>query len=400
MLYDPARHEPLQRIAWDADRALRTVERIVQDTASRCSAPGWWPVHPRDAEPGDAAVASTTLYFGAAGVIWALDQLSHEPPADLEALLPANREWLAANGFGGERASYLMGDTPIEMMAYGRAPTPARADRLAALIAGNRANPARELMWGAPGTMLAALFLHERTRDARWAELFRETAATLWSQLQWSPEFGCRYWTQDLYGERNTYLDGVHGFVATASPLIRGRDLLGAAAWADWQQAIAETIERTAVREGAQANWPVLLSDPPGRSLPLLVQFCHGAPGFVVCLADLPGDELDALLIGAGETTWAAGPPAKGPSLCHGTAGNGYAFLKLHRRTGDPRWLERARAFAMHGIVQSDDEATRHGHRRHSLWTGDLGLAIYLRACVDANADFPTVDMFWPPPSI
>ena len=30
----------------------------------------------------------------------------------------------------------------------------------------------------------------------------------------------------------------------------------------------------------------------------------------------------------------------------HGTGGNGYAFLKLYRRTGNTMWLERARAFA------------------------------------------------------
>ena len=34
------------------------------------------------------------------------------------------------------------------------------------------------------------------------------------------------------------------------------------------------------------------------------------------------------------------------------TGGNGYAFLKLHRRFGEPLWLDRARAFAMHGIGQ------------------------------------------------
>jgi hypothetical protein len=30
-----------------------------------------------------------------------------------------------------------------------------------------------------------------------------------------------------------------------------------------------------------------------------------------------------------GELTWRAGPLAKGANLCHGTAGNGYAFLAL-----------------------------------------------------------------------
>jgi hypothetical protein len=36
-----------------------------------------------------------------------------------------------------------------------------------------------------------------------------------------------------------------------------------------------------------------------------------------------------------GELTWNAGALAKGSNLCDGAAGNGYAFLKLYRRTRD-----------------------------------------------------------------
>ena len=38
------------------------------------------------------------------------------------------------------------------------------------------------------------------------------------------------------------------------------------------------------------------------------------------------------LAIGGGELTWRAGPLRKGPGLCHGTAGNGFAFLRAARR--------------------------------------------------------------------
>ena len=53
----------------------------------------------------------------------------------------------------------------------------------------------------------------------------------------------------------------------------------------------------------------------------------------------------------------------KGSNLCHGTGGNGYAFLKLHRRTGDPVWLERARAFAMTAIAQCRETARDEDHK-------------------------------------
>ena len=68
--------------------------------------------------------------------------------------------------------------------------------------------------------------------------------------------------------------------------------------------------------------------------------------------------------------------------------------LKLYRRTGDALWLQRARAFAMHAIAQTEADAQRHGQMRYSLWTGDPGLAIYLWDCVRGVAAFPTLDVF------
>jgi hypothetical protein len=215
--------------------------------------------------------------------------------------------------------------------------------------------------------------------------------------LQWSAEHECAYWTQDLYGCRSTYLDAVHGFVATASPLIRGRHLLDAKVWAEWQRCIVNTMQRTATWDGTLANWRAWLDVPSGQTPRMLMQFCHGAPGFVICLADMPGADLDALLIAAGEATWAAGPLAKGSNLCHGTGGNGYALLKLFGRTGDALWLERARAFAMHGIAQMQADAAQYRQLRYSLWTGDPGLAIYLWDCVRGRAAFPTLDVFYGP---
>ena len=101
-------------------------------------------------------------------------------------------------------------------------------------------------------------------------------------------------------------------------------------------------------------------------------------------------------MLAAGETIWAAGPLTKGSNLCHGTGGNGYAFLKLYRRTRDVLWLERARAFAMHGIAQTHEDATRFGQLRYALWTGDPGFAIYLWDCLRGEAQFPTLDVFYP----
>jgi hypothetical protein len=403
MLHDPERHEPLIAAPWDPRRAVAAIERIIGDTEASFSPDRYWPLHPKDLGPGDdPSQISTSLYFGATGVVWALRYLracgavaaTSGFEIDLALLRGRNRDWLRSIG-SHDLGSYLMGDLPIELMTWADAPGNAVADRLASLIEENMTHPARELMWGSPGSLLAACFLHEQSPHPQWAELVRRIAARLEAELRWSDEFDCHYWTQDLYGRCSTYLDGVHGFVATAQGLIRGRDLLDARDWQVWQRRIAETISRTATREGPLANWRVELVEPPERRQKRLMQFCHGAPGFVICLGSYPGSELDELLAAAGEAIWIAGPLSKGSNLCHGTAGNGYAFLKLFERTGDSRWLGRARAFAMHAIAQFEADAARFGQLRYSLWTGDLGLAVYLWDCLRATSGFPTLDVFF-----
>lgn len=403
MLFDPARHEPLQTLEWDETRVRQFIARIASQTEAQMNVDGLWPAHPKDVDPEENPCAPfTPLYHGACGVAWALDylgavgavKLQRDPLIHAASLRALNRTWLEEND-SSFFSAWMMGETPWLMLEYGRAPSEALADRLAQLIADNMDNPTRELMWGSPGTLLAASFLHERTHDERWAELFRQTASQLASELKWSEQYACHYWTQDLYGRQYTFLDGVHGFVATALPLIRGRHLLGASGWSEWERRIVNTLQRTVTLEDGQANWRAHLTVPEGRERHMLMQLCHGAPGFIVCLANLPSRELDPLLLAGGEAVWAAGPLTKGSNLCHGTGGNGYAFLVLYQRTGDIKWLQRARAFAMHGIAQTEADALAHGQLRYSLWTGDLGFAIYLWDCLRGEAAFPTLDVFF-----
>jgi hypothetical protein len=96
----------------------------------------------------------------------------------------------------------------------------------------------------------------------------------------------------------------------------------------------------------------------------------------------------DLLLAGA-ELVWKTGPSSleKGPGICHGTAGNGYAFLKAFARTGDEQWLERARKFAVHALEQVERLPGR-----YSLWTGGVGVALYAAACLDERTDYPFFD--------
>jgi hypothetical protein len=215
-------------------------------------------------------------------------------------------------------------------------------------------------------------------------------AARLLAELE-DTEFG-PLWTQDLYGSHERWLGPVHGYAGNMLALLRGWDWLSAEQRARIADAVPKTLSQTAARSELGVNWNAVAS----REAPKLCQHCHGAPGMVAAFASAPfsSSTMDELLLQGGELAWAAGPLAKGPGLCHGTGGNGYAFLKLHRRTGDATWLMRARAFAMTAIAQYREACAQYGRGRYTLWTGDPGLALYLWGCITEDASFPTIDTF------
>jgi hypothetical protein len=392
-LFEPERHEGLAAPRWDEAAARRAIEAIVRDAEERFSPEALWPAHPLDHEGRPPSDPYTDLYLGAAGVIWALDFLARRglarPTArfapTLASLEERNQRELEARGWGSE--SLLGGRAGILLAHYRVAPSREVADPLAESVAANTHHPTRELMWGAPGTMHAALSMHDITGEERWAELYRSGARSLAASLEQRVDRSL--WVQEIWGRRLAMLGAGHGYAGNAGAVIRGFGLLPTAERSQWIDRILETVLATAAREGAFANWPDLVG--PGRR-PFLLQWCHGAPGLITSLATLSDQRLDKTLLAAGELTWMAGPLRKGPGLCHGTAGNGYAFLKLFERTGEARWLERARAFAMHAIGQSDAHAKQYGVRRYSLYTGDPGVAIYLARCIEGTAGWPALD--------
>jgi len=197
-------------------------------------------------------------------------------------------------------------------------------------------------------------------------------------------------WEQDLYGRRVHILGPAHGFAGIVHALAHG-GLLDADRSRALAPRAASALGKHALRVEGLAQWRPSLE---ASSVPRRTQWCHGAPGIVATLGSLePANaELTELLVAGGELTWRAGPLAKGAGLCHGTAGNGYAFLALFARTGDELWLGRARAFAMHALEQVERAIALDARGRHTLWTGDPGTALFLASCIDAQPGFPTID--------
>jgi len=384
-LFEPARHEPLGDVSWEAERARRAIEAIVAEVRAEASEGGTWAVHPREDAPAGTP-PYRNLYLGSVGVTLGLDHLIRiGMAAPGQTFAGCVLDHLRANVFQGR--SYLMGDAGIRLTEWRTTGASAAADHLAQVVAGNADDPAREMMWGAPGTMLAALAMHRWTGEARWAELYRRSVEAL-DRSRVDDAAGGVTWVQDLYGQQVSFLGAVHGFAGIALALIAGRDLIDPQAWTGWSAALARALEATAVHAEVGVNWPARLGATPPK---MRVQICHGAPGMIYGFAALD-QPIEELLLAAGELVWRAGPLIKGANFCHGTDGNGYAFLKLFERTGDQIWLDRARAFAMHAVDQSDAEAKATGRRRATLWTGDIGLASYLADCIDGLCRFPSLE--------
>lgn len=400
-LFDPSRHETLLEIPWDEAQVRQAIHDIAVDTEAHFDAEHLWLAHPLDYDPGPPETPEKTLYLGAAGILWTLRYL------DRCGLIPLRLDYSSRfravydayckrPDTGEVVPSWFLGEVGVALITWRVSPSAALADRLFEVIRANLRNPTREALWGAPGTMLGALYMLEWTGAARWKDLYLENVQQVWDEWVYEPEYGCHLWTQELYGSVVKLLGAGHGFVGNVYALLRGQSLLSETQRQTLYARTLEVLQATVLRDGDCANWPPGVGPArPGRPA-VLVQWCHGAPGIVTSLNDVPkGAEpaLDALLLAAGELTWKAGPLTKGPNLCHGTAGNGYAFLKLYRRTGDAKWLTRARAFAMHALDQSTRALAQYGRRRYSLMTGELGLAVYLWHCISGEDKLPGLDV-------
>jgi hypothetical protein len=388
VLYRPESFEPLTDTRWDENRVRAAIREIVADADRAFDPGGLWPADEWDAY--QATPPLKDLYVGASGVVWALDALQRRGLAETRidlaaAALRTLEAWRELSDFAQwpdvpsrAQSGLLTGESGPLLVAWRLAPSAELADALLARVRENVDNEAIEVMWGAPGTMLAARAMLDWTGEERWADAWRESADAVWAARD--PD---GLWTNRLYGQTYRGLGPPHGLVGNVAAL---RPALDDARRELLEREAGGILARLALTENGLANWPVREG---ARAGDLRLQWCSGAPGIVTAAGPYLDEEL---LLAGSKLIWEAGPPGmeKGSGICHGTAGNGYAFLEAFERTGGERWLERARRFAVHALEQVE----RRGHGRYSLWTGDVGVALYAASCLEARSEYPVIDSF------
>jgi hypothetical protein len=374
VLYDPAAFEPLTDEPWDEVRVRDRIAAIVADADAAFDPDTLWPAHEWDG--WNAPHPMKNLYVGAAGVIWALDDLRRRGLAETTLDLPAAalralELWRAEPDYMvGEvlpeppESGLLTGEAGILLVAC-RLGLPLEDD-LRERIRANLANEAEDLMWGTPGTLVAAVAMG-------WDDLARESAAALAARRD-----ADGLWTQRLWGTSFRGIGTVHGLAGNVRALVQVDDPRNESLRAESAAALA----RAATREDAFANW-----SSEGK-----LQWCASAPGVVSAARDYLDEEL--LLAGA-ELVWQAGAQRdeKGHGICHGTSGNGFALLAAFERTQEEKWLERARRYAVHALAQAERMPGR-----YSLFTGGAGTALFAAACLEGDARYPVLERNRPAP--
>jgi hypothetical protein len=225
-------------------------------------------------------------------------------------------------------ASLFDGDSGILLLAFLVEPSADLADLLYDRVRENWDNETNELMNGAPGTMIAAKAMLDRTGEDRWAEAWRESAEELWRR-----RYLDGFWTYAPYGKG---IGASHGIGTNTNVLLAGGDPFPEERREALVTGTAKALARTAVVEGGLANRAMAAED-------------------------------------CGELEWRE-------------------EIRLFERTGDERWLERARRLAVHALGQAERWRAERGRGRCSLWAGDIGAALYAADCLDARTKVPIVD--------
>ena len=171
------------------------------------------------------------------------------------------------------------------------------------------------------------------------------------------------------------WLGAAHGWGGIAHALLR------------WSEATATPpapeVEALLVALGqarlADGLWPRRTDAPE-----VWAGWCHGSAGWAQLWTlawDVLGDP-DALVLAEVAGADAVAIEDAGPGLCCGEGGAAYAALALFRATGDRAWLDHARRLGAHAA----GAATGPSFPEHSLWQGDVGVALLIAELEDPSS--------------
>ncbi len=401
MLFDPSRHQSLTNTPWDKNIVKSEISAIIADIEQALLPNASWPTHPLDAESYPRQGPKWAAYAGAAGTIHALQilgQYGYQTNDLSDHIATVHQSYLKSPDVSVEPGLQL-GELGILLPALLAQPNNENlSKRIIQCMQATLDLPLYEITSGQSGMMHVALAFYRKTGLSQWKSMYIKGAESLMANWHQDTETNEWLWQSQVFGPKRHYYGACHGVVGNANILLQGIDLLSDVCAELIIKRTVSTLTISKEQQANRTNWP-LCTKPNIEKL--LVQWCHGAAGMVTAMSRTPtidaaeSKQLDQLLAETAELVWLAGPLLKGANICHGTAGNGYAFLYMFQKTGYSVWLDRARGFAMHALEQCQNARAYYGQSRYGLWTGDAGLAIYLYHCLNPEkAAIPGLDLF------
>ena len=286
MLYQPEAHERLTDEEWNEERVRDAVRSITAETEDAFD-DGW-------------DTRTRTLYSGGAGIVDALRRLAEGGLAELrrDYFSYLERSLEEAPDFpDGDTREPLLQRVGIRLVLQRLAPSAENLGELAARIEENARDERRELDVGV-GTMLVARVRRPLGRERRVAH--RRTRRR-----------------RDLGAEP----------LRNACPLPRSLRTDSRAA----------RSARTACQRGRATPHDSRTGRRPRAMRSSRPGTARSARSGVTARRGMVTSLGDLLTRTPHWRPASSGPLVKGANLCHGTAGNGYAFLTLFARTGDER---------------------------------------------------------------
>ncbi len=303
--------------------------------------------------------------------------------------------------------TFLMGAAGVHCVAAAVLPAADAAEHVQAVLgmlprAVDAALAEDELLYGRVGYLYALLFLSRLPAAAPQAVAAQLQAgvqqvaqAVLRAGARLAPSSAAPL-MYEWHGKR--YLGAAHGLIGILYVLLDVPQLL---ADPPTRALLQATLDWLLTQRTASGNWAtkeVAAPPPPAAAADELVQWCHGAVGAAQLFARayrlFKHERYAGGARAAAEHVWAFGLVRKGPGLCHGVAGNAYAFLALYAATGEPLQLQRARHFAAFMLSERGRSTFTRPDHPHSLMEGSAGAVCFLADLLrPARAAFPAFDL-------
>ncbi|KAF5922624.1 hypothetical protein HPG69_017998 [Diceros bicornis minor] len=290
-------------------------------------------------------------------------------------------------------------------------------DCITRLIHLNKIDPhaPNEMLYGRMGYIYALLFVNknfgvEKIPQSHIQQIC-ETVLTSGENLARKRNFTAKTplmyeWYQEYYVGAAHGLAGIYYFLMQPSLQVSHGKL---------HSLVKPSVDYVCQLKFPSGNYPPCVDD----TRDLLVHWCHGSPGVIYMLIQAYKEGMSVEVSFASlpmalcppapqvfreeqylndayqcaDLIWQHGLLKKGYGLCHGTAGNAYAFLALFNLTQDVKYLYRACKFA-EWCLDYGEHGCRTPDTPFSLFEGMAGTIYFLAdLLVPAKARFPAFEL-------